>query len=232
MKFICRFCNDERINVNSLRNHERLCKLNPNKQTAKIEQAREVANAKITCNFCNKQYSKANIKKHISACIKNPEVLEYKKKLCPVCKKAFYTESTTCSHGCANTYFRSGVDSPTFNFQSKNSYVTICFSFHKKECIICGEDKIVAVHHFDEDHSNNSPENLIPLCPTHHQYFHSKYRSLVDKQINNYRDSFIKNIPPRLRIISSTYVDSGAEKSDSFGKPNSALTKKSWFLSG
>ena len=31
----CKFCNKECKNKNSLRNHERLCKLNPNHQTIK-----------------------------------------------------------------------------------------------------------------------------------------------------------------------------------------------------
>lgn len=196
MKFVCRFCSDERINANSLRNHERLCKLNPSRQTAKIEQAREAANIKVNCNFCNKQYTKTNIKKHTSACMKNPEVLSRKEKTCPVCNSWFYTTSTTCSTSCANTYFRSGINNPNYSADSNNAYIRICFSFHKKECIICRESNIVEVHHFDEDHTNNSPANLIPLCPTHHQYFHSKYRLLVESQINSYRDNFIKNLPP------------------------------------
>lgn len=76
MNFICRFCQDERINANSLRNHERLCKLNPNRQIAELTNARAKANSKVSCEFCNKEYSKANIKKHTNACIKNPLVQE------------------------------------------------------------------------------------------------------------------------------------------------------------
>lgn len=34
--FICRFCGQERKNGNSLRNHERLCKENPNRQTSAL----------------------------------------------------------------------------------------------------------------------------------------------------------------------------------------------------
>ncbi len=192
MSFVCRFCHDERINANSLRNHERLCKQNPNRQNANFTNARIKANTKVSCEFCNKEYSKANIKKHTNACIKNPMVQESKKKICPVCEKVFYTESTTCSYSCANTYFRSGINNPVFNRYSKNSYITICFSFHKKECIICGENKIVAVHHFDENHANNKPDNLIPLCPTHHQYFHSKYKYLIEEQVIAYRNAFKK----------------------------------------
>ena len=34
IKYICRFCGRECKNANSLRNHERLCKENPNRQEA------------------------------------------------------------------------------------------------------------------------------------------------------------------------------------------------------
>jgi len=109
-------------------------------------------------------------------------------KKCPVCKKEFKTkndskEKTTCSYSCANTYFRSGKDNPNYK---GTQYRTICFAHHKKECIICGENKIVEVHHLDENHENNEPNNLIPLCPTHHSYWHSKYKYLVENEVNKY----------------------------------------------
>ena len=116
-------------------------------------------------------------------------------KNCPVCGNNFETkkgnrdEKITCSYSCSNTYFRSGNSNPNWKDES---YRTTCFFYHKKECIICGEDKIVTVHHFDENHNNNSPENLIPLCPTHHQYVHSKHKNEVIDKINFYRDFFIK----------------------------------------
>lgn len=59
--------------------------------------------------------------------------------------------------------------------------------------MICGENKIVAVHHYDENRKNNSIENLIPLCPTHHQYVHSRYKEEVMDKINKYRNQFITN---------------------------------------
>jgi hypothetical protein len=123
-------------------------------------------------------------------------------KKCPVCEKEFETiinhrnEKTTCSYSCSNTFFRSGENNPNWGSygdnQERNGYRRIGFNFHKKECVICGENKIVAIHHFDENHNNNSPENLIPLCPTHHQYVHSKHINEVIDKINFYRDSFIK----------------------------------------
>ena len=120
--------------------------------------------------------------------------LEYGTKDCPVCGKNFKTvlnhrdEKTTCSHSCSNSFFRSGKNNPNWK---DNRYQTTCWLHHKKECIICGEKLIVAVHHYDENHSNNDPKNLIPLCPTHHQYVHSKYRHKVIDKINDYRDKFL-----------------------------------------
>lgn len=93
-------------------------------------------------------------------------------------------DKVTCGYQCSNTYFRSGPDNPNWK---QDSYRTTCFHYHSKECVICGESNIVEVHHLDENHSNNQPENLIPLCPTHHQYWHSiwqsrKYSSIGNKQ--------------------------------------------------
>ena len=39
MQHICKFCQSERKNLNSLRNHERLCGKNPNKQTTPFQDA-------------------------------------------------------------------------------------------------------------------------------------------------------------------------------------------------
>lgn len=111
-------------------------------------------------------------------------------KNCPICLKEFKIKKdhprakTTCSKSCSNTYFRTGLNA--------SNYKTICFSNHKKECIICKENKIVAVHHYDENHENNKPENLVPMCPNHHFYYHSRYRHLVIKKIDKYVKNFIK----------------------------------------
>ncbi len=34
-------------------------------------------------------------------------------------------------------------------------------------CAICGQPN-PQLHHIDEDHDNNDPSNLLPLCPNHH----------------------------------------------------------------
>ena len=142
-----------------------------------VSNLRFANNVKKECSFCSKSFSVANIKRHEQACSKNPK----NQKECPVCKKIHSKKSVTCGYSCSNTYFRSGSDNPNYG-----NYRTICFDNHGKKCIVCGEDKIVSVHHVNEDHSDNRPKNLVPLCPTHHQYVHSKYKDEIQPIIEKY----------------------------------------------
>jgi len=115
-------------------------------------------------------------------------------KTCPVCGSKFIAaigsskEKRTCSYACANTFFRSGENNGMFNkhFNGPRHYRTICFMNHKKECILCGESRVIDVHHLDHNHKNNSSENLIPLCPTHHKLLHTKkYGKNIKDQIQS-----------------------------------------------
>jgi len=109
----------------------------------------------------------------------NPNKLE---KNCPVCSTLFTTmsweEKTTCSHSCANTYFRSGKNHPNYTGEGVN-YRLKCLEEREHKCIICGEDKVVEVHHIDKNRNNNALNNLIVLCPTHHQYIHKGLGHLI-----------------------------------------------------
>jgi hypothetical protein len=96
--------------------------------------------------------------------------------------------SKSCSVSRSNT-FRKGKNNPNFQ-KGKGNYRTICFLYHEKKCVVCGENKIVTAHHFDEDHKNNDPKNLIPLCPTHHQYWHSRYKSLIENVVCDYQKRY------------------------------------------
>jgi 5-methylcytosine-specific restriction endonuclease McrA len=73
-------------------------------------------------------------------------------------------------------------------------YRAICWRHHKKECVVCGENKIVAVHHYDHNHNNNEPSNLIPLCPTHHVYAHSRYSDEVQGKIDEWRNNYLTSV--------------------------------------
>lgn len=134
---------------------------------------------------------------HFNSTIKR---MKYQKAIinCPVCNTEFETQighpkaKQTCSYACSNTHFRSGINNPNFKNDGVKSYRTICFHYHQKECIICGESNIIDVHHYDENHNNNEPENLVPLCPTHHMYMHSQYKHLIEDKVHAYVDVSIK----------------------------------------
>jgi len=150
--------------------------------------ARLAQKNKKECKYCDEEYYISGIKAHEKYCLSNPIVRKAKEKICPVCNTTYYKDGATCSYACSNTYFRSGENNGRFKSGSSN-YRTICFLHHEKKCIVCGEDKIVAVHHYDHNHKNNDPENLIPLCPTHHQYVHSNYKDevlyIIEEYVNN-----------------------------------------------
>lgn len=49
-----------------------------------------------------------------------------------------------------------------------------------KACVICGFDRVVDLHHLDQNKKNNSETNLIGLCPNHHKMLHDfKYREEI-----------------------------------------------------
>ena len=97
-------------------------------------------------------------------------------KSCPVCGATFEAlkghkkEKTTCSYSCSNTFFANKRNWP----EKYTRYTTICFKKWPKRCVLCGYDKVVAVHHIDENHSNNDIDNLVPLCMNHHEEIHHK----------------------------------------------------------
>jgi hypothetical protein len=113
-----------------------------------------------------------------SQCDKTFKVKE-RKELFPL-KEQYY-----CSKYCAN--FRgSGEEWAERRGGELIQYRTICWAYHEKQCVVCGESKIVEVHHYDGVHDNNDPKNLVPLCPTHHQYWHSPHKEDIEEIVHAY----------------------------------------------
>ena len=132
--------------------------------------------------------------------MKYPKII----KICPICENEFETrlghprEKTVCSHSCANTYYRSGKSNPNYRTDDELTgvakYIKICFRVHEKKCVCCEERNIVEVHHYDGNKENNDPENLVPLCPTHHRYWHSRFRHLIKAKVDEYVLKFKEKI--------------------------------------
>lgn len=149
------------------------------------------------CTYCNKSIGILGLDAHMNNCYMNPKNL----KLCPNCggpiKK--FRSSKTCSHKCANFYFKDKIGENRKYPDDKVKYSTLCFRYHEKKCIICDESQIVCAHHYDFNHNNNDICNLVPLCPTHHMYVHSRLYDTIKDQIDVYVKDFIKN---KLLILS------------------------------
>lgn len=125
--------------------------------------------------------------------IKNPIYRKQIQKICPICNKEFFylpiknkKEKTTCSRSCANTYFRSGKNAANYKEDEDSQYKVLLYRYHEKKCVVCGESKIIACHHYNDNHDDNRPENLVPLCPTHHCYIHSKYKNEIIDKVDTY----------------------------------------------
>lgn len=137
-----------------------------------------------TAQYKQKQSARYDVKygankTHTKTCIKcNEQFVFYGREFT---KK--YKDAKHCSRSCANS--AGGTARRDKMIQNGTAtYRTICFTHNDKKCIVCGEDKIVEVHHNDGNHYNNNVNNLIPLCPTHHQYVHSRYKVLVQPIID------------------------------------------------
>ena len=150
------------------------------------------AATKVACKHCFRSVAKSQLIRHEINCYANP--INYKE--CVVCGtqlvKQDHKKSVTCSHACSNKYKPRGNVNLVESRDSIKNYRSRCFKAHKKACIICGESNIVEVHHLDEDKHNVKPENLLPLCPTHHQYWHSKHRTLIYNKVMHYVEEFLK----------------------------------------
>lgn len=79
-------------------------------------------------------------------------------------------------------------------------YRRICFRYHEHKCVVCGESNVIEIHHYDHNHSNNDPTNLIPLCGTHHGYMHSKFRHLIEEVVKSYHELQFDRLPLLDRI--------------------------------
>ena len=118
---------------------------------------------------------KYKIELPVYSCVKWEKI----EKKCPVCHSLFTTlkghkrEQATCSYGCSNTYFRSGEQNGNYK-DSPTTYRKTCIKKHGDACLLCGYSDIIEAHHIDGNRENNSPKNLVPLCPNHHRLIHTK----------------------------------------------------------
>ncbi|MBS3140844.1 hypothetical protein J4405_01710 [Candidatus Woesearchaeota archaeon] len=104
---------------------------------------------------------------------------ERKKKICPRCQRLLPIKGKGLCGGCYNTVYRleyqKAMNQIKIHRIGYNTYKRIT-----EKCVICGFDKFVTLHHLDQNKKNNSQDNLIGLCPNHHQMLHTlKYKDKI-----------------------------------------------------
>ena len=191
----------------TLKNGKKCCSLNyqqciaiklknSNGNKGKAKKARAIAgqisNRKKTyCKYCSKQYSITGIQSHEEYCYMNPK----NRKNCPICNSPIknYRSNKTCSYKCGSLLDKNLDCTGKGPVTKSINYRLICFTAHGEKCLFCNEDLMVDAHHLDGDRCNNDPENLIPVCTTHHKYcHHTDYYYIVKECIDEYIEKFKK----------------------------------------
>lgn len=149
------------------------------------------SNILIKCLLCGHQWSAyaQNIidENHIGEgkcphCLFGKRQVIFKKK-CAICGKEIERTSYQikrnksgyfyCSQKCGNTHKNQIRQQSEDWLNNSQNYRFKAFSLYEHKCGICGwnkDERILEVHHIDENRENNSPENLIILCPICHKY--------------------------------------------------------------
>jgi len=85
--------------------------------------------------------------------------------------------------GCFNFVYR--LDSnKAWNYKKYHNIQPELYEKITKRCVICGFDKVVDLHHLNENKKDNSEQNLLGLCPNHHRMIHEfRYRQEIFEEL-------------------------------------------------
>ena len=157
---------------------------------------------KVRCSVCGKEYEielkRYNQKiKDGTAFYCSKECKSHKGSIlckCANCGKEIWkvksqiekskTGNVFCNVSCAisknNKLFKTGENHPTY---VGSNYRQRAFMTYPHKCVVCGYDedeRILEVHHIDEDRENNDIGNLCILCPICHKKISLHYYKLTE----------------------------------------------------
>ena len=150
--------------------------------------------ALIVCKNCGEQ------KEHVAKgfCHRCYVKISWKPKTkeCTRCKRILPIKAKGVCAGCYSFVFKLDYNKEW----NRRKYHNISSELYKeitKSCAVCGFDKVVDLHHLDENRKNNSRENLAGLCPNHHKMFHDfRYRKEIREELR--KKGF--NVPEDIKI--------------------------------
>ena len=115
--------------------------------------------AEIECSYCGKRFSR------LKSEIRNTQ-------------SGFHY----CSRECGNRH----KNSFTTNNEDGNAYRRNAFNSYEHKCELCGwdeDERVLEVHHIDENRNHNNIENLMILCPICHKKLTLHLIELENRQI-------------------------------------------------
>lgn len=148
---------------------------------------------KIKCKTCGYEWE-------ISPQSLTPSGMKnYNFKGCPECKYAIIKcaycgkeikrlkseikgEYQYCSRECGNRH-KNELRKQAGDWNNSSNYRLKAFDVYPHKCAVCGwneDERILEVHHLDEDRTNNNIENLSILCPICHRKITLGYYVLTD----------------------------------------------------
>ena len=95
-----------------------------------------------------------------------------KKAICKRCGREMPIHAKGLCAGCYNFVFHL-EKTKAGNYRKWHNIDLEIYKKVTKSCIICGFEKIVELHHLDENKQNSLGGNLIGLCPNHHKMIHN-----------------------------------------------------------
>ena len=87
-----------------------------------------------------------------------------------------------CSKKCGNEY-KNKIREENGEWLNSSNYRKKAFLVKEHKCCVCGwneDERILEVHHIDEDRENNDINNLCILCPTCHRKITLGYYELTE----------------------------------------------------
>ena len=121
---------------------------------------------------------------------------EPKPGICKRCGRQIRIHAKGLCPGCYNFVFYLDK-AKAQNYKKYHNLDIEAYKKITKACVVCSFDKVVDLHHLDENRKNNSEENLVGLCPNHHKMFHDfRYRKEIKEDL--IKKGF--NVPEDLKL--------------------------------
>jgi ribosomal protein L37E len=152
----------------------------------------------VKCKNCDREMEN-HAKGYCITCYKKI-AWKPRKIICKRCKREMPHHSKGLCPGCYQFVFHLEHNKA---WNNKKNYNLTQETYKKitEKCVICGFDKVIDLHHLDENKKNNSNENLIGLCPNHHKMIHDyKYREETFNQLKEKGFNTPKDIKLKFKI--------------------------------